>query len=848
MSIQSKEFSQKVIFGAATIIVCVFAAVFYQHFLFGKCYGWDDLLYGYYPVSDCLASSLSSGSFPFWFRGTRSGIPGYTDLGMSAFYPPAWLLAFFVDHAGRLSVSAYQWYLVAHVVLGGILIFILLRQNKISFPAAIVGSCICSFGATISLHLIHANMLITCSWFPLQLYFVKKMRDQPSFGVFLGCVFSVFLSVLGGYPQVVVYNAYFLIAYWMFLFVLKQKADGSGVSFALIGLIIREVVRCAAVFLAVVLLFSVQSIPTAENWSASHRQEFGFDQIADMSLPWYYLIHGLVPNFFGATNGDGLGIPFWGFNRDTLEFRNWHGGAWMYWEFGFYAGQLALIAIAVLAFNVRRLWEERREMVFFFAALPIVLLLMLGRYGGLFNIFYHIAPGFSMFRVPARLSCLFDFSAAVLAAVLVDALWRGRPVLRLKWPLTVLGGIYGLLFIVVLVYGGSMFKELNDPRFLQNSLTQIGVSVAIFAAMALLLVGIKRFAEWDSEFEQKPVKSAKKRGLSYAGSGRNNSSFSFFCSKFVSSGFQKAPDAAVGNPVRSWKALVLVWVLIGVAFLDLYLAFHKFHQGRVSPDDYYADRNGLMAQMDKLREQQGPFRFAQLRDGKISEEVVFPRNIGYLYPNYEALEGYILFRLKEMSAFSSITNEQARLDIQNVGVTANLDSRTRQVGLIRYTNSLPRAKFYHALRAYSDTKGIYSELDSGRLDYRREAGVLTEDCVRLGLSTATPPVNAQATVTFTPVSPEEYQIAYKTTAPGIIFISESFYPGWVADGGKRPIIKTFGAFKGVVVSEPGQGVITVRFSPWTFKVGLAISLTTLAGLIGAWLWVGRKRMRVWLKG
>jgi hypothetical protein len=35
-------------------------------------------------------------------------------------------------------------------------------------------------------------------------------------------------------------------------------------------------------------------------------------------------------------------------------------------------------------------------------------------------------------------------------------------------------------------------------------------------------------------------------------------------------------------------------------------------------------------------------------------------------------------------------------------------------------------------------------------------------------------------------------------------------------------------------------VITVRFSPWTFKVGAAISLTTLAGLIGAWVWCGRK--------
>jgi hypothetical protein len=275
-----------------------------------------------------------------------------------------------------------------------------------------------------------------------------------------------------------------------------------------------------------------------------------------------------------------------------------------------------------------------------------------------------------------------------------------------------------------------------------------------------------------------------------------------------------------------------------LVFVDLYLATHKFHQGKVNPEEYYADRGGLISQMKKLRAQEGPFRIAQLRNGAISEEVIFPRNIGYLYPGYEALEGYAVFNMKEYNSFVGLTNTQARLDIQNVGIIAYPDMRSRRVEVKRYTNSLPRAKFYHSVRSYADTKAIYADLDAGRLDYRREVGVLAEDCSRFGLACDSGSTNAIARVSFAEVSPEEYRIEYTTTTPGVIFVSENFYPGWEANAGQYPMIRAFGAFKGIVVKEPGHGVITVKFSPRSFRLGLAITLTTLLVLLGVWLWMG----------
>jgi len=56
----------------------------------------------------------------------------------------------------------------------------------------------------------------------------------------------------------------------------------------------------------------------------------------------------------------------------------------------------------------------------------------------------------------------------------------------------------------------------------------------------------------------------------------------------------------------------------------------------------------------------------------------------------------------------------------------------------------------------------------------------------------------------------------------------SIQDGWRMDASCR-LSRAFGAFKGIVVREAGKGVITVKFSPWTFKVGLMISLATLWG-------------------
>ena len=789
----------------SSLIVCAvfisLVGIFYAPLLTGSGFLWEDLLFYSYPSANYLAAAFHEWRFPLWISGMQNGVPFYTNLNLTAFYPPLWVLAI-VSPGGQVTVLQYQFYLVIHYVVAGIFIWLLLREHRIHPVASLTGMVVFVFSGFFSLHVIHANVITAFLWLPLQCLFAKRIVDCPCrWGNYAGFIVATLISFFAGFPQVIMYDSYFVLAYWVFIYIQKEIAVPGWSMGRLSPGIIRQFLLAALLFLLAAMLGAAQFVPVAENWSLSYRQELGFDVIADMSMPWSRLILGVVPDFFGASNGDGSGVPFWGFNRDTIEFGKWNAGYWMYWDFGFYAGQIALIAMAVALFNFRKFFREKREFLFFMTAIPVVLLLMTGRYGKLYDLFYYIAPGFSMFRSPPRVGCLFELCAAVLAAGLMDMLLKGKEELNLKRPCFMLGAGYCALFLWVLILGSTVFPELKDERLMKHALGQTSQCFAFFLGAALLLMWLRTRTK-----------------------------------------IRKQTDLNTWFSSSNWKVLLLSAGVALLAFSDLYLAFHRVQSGKTDPADYYADKNGLISQMQKLRQQQGPFRFAQLRDGKINEEVVFPRNMGYMHPGYEALEGYILFNLKGFTVFHTITNQRALLDIQNVGVIANSDSRTRQVSLSQYTNSLPRAKFYHDIRAYSDAKALCTDLDSGRLDYRSTLGILEDECAKYRISTSTPPLQASAQIHFTPVSSDEYRISYQTTAPGVIFVSESYYPGWQADGGRYPVIHAFGPFKGIVIREAGSGVITVKFSPRTLWLGLTISGVTL-GLLLATLVVFVRRAR-----
>ncbi len=78
--------------------------------------------------------------------------------------------------------------------------------------------------------------------------------------------------------------------------------------------------------------------------------------------------------------------------------------------------------------------------------------------------------------------------------------------------------------------------------------------------------------------------------------------------------------------------------------------------------------------------------------------------------------------------------------------------------------------------------------------------------------------------------PNEVSIRAVMACRGMVILTDSWYPGWVAsvDGRAVRIEKAYGAFRGVVV-EAGDHTIEMKYRPWSVFVGAA--MTVVAALI-----------------
>jgi hypothetical protein len=90
---------------------------------------------------------------------------------------------------------------------------------------------------------------------------------------------------------------------------------------------------------------------------------------------------------------------------------------------------------------------------------------------------------------------------------------------------------------------------------------------------------------------------------------------------------------------------------------------------------------------------------------------------------------------------------------------------------------------------------------------------------------------------------EKIVIAVHQERPGILVVSDVYYPGWNAyvDGNPAPLFPADYAFRGVYL-EPGDHTVTMTYEPESFRNGAIISLVT-ALILGAGYVISRRRHR-----
>ena len=356
-------------------------------------------------------------SFPFWNPSLMCGVPLIAEIQSGLFYPPNIVFRIFpIGVATNISLFIHLYLLALSTYSYG-------RQIHFSRAGATIAAAVFCFCGPVFLRLFigHHSDLYTIAWIPAVFLIVNRIGHSPGPRNFIYLGLVLCLQFLAGHPQYLFYTIFFAWSY--LLFVTRHLLHRS---------LFRNWVLCNAGFFfsicIAVLIALPQIIPVYEMLSLSPRMSLGIRDVAQFSFPPQNLLTFLTPLIFG----DGVKISYW--------------GLYNLWEMCAYCGTMSLILSIVAIKN----FKKQKHIVFFLFSAVFAVVLALGEHTPLFKLFYHIIPGFKMFRGHSKVHIFCCFAIALLAGIGFDTLQdiARRRSRRFFWPL--MGGV-ALSFILLML-------------------------------------------------------------------------------------------------------------------------------------------------------------------------------------------------------------------------------------------------------------------------------------------------------------------------------------------------------------------------------------------------------------
>jgi hypothetical protein len=155
------------------------------------------------------------------------------------------------------------------------------------------------------------------------------------------------------------------------------------------------------------------------------------------------------------------------------------------------------------------------------------------------------------------------------------------------------------------------------------------------------------------------------------------------------------------------------------------------------------------------------------------------------------------------------------------------------VWLYEIESAVPRAYIAHKTVVERDSKTILARLSAS--EFRPLEEVILEKAASIQRVE-----NFQGEAKISRYGNQSVTIDASLNSPGILVLADSFYPGWEAyvDGERREVLRANYFFRGVVVPA-GKHQVEFRYAPYSFRLGMAVSLVSLA-LVVLLLLAGRK--------
>jgi len=351
--------------------------LFFSGLLFASEYlAQSDLLSQFHTFGSFQARELLAGRLPIWSPGSYAGFPFAADTQTAVFYPPRWITILL---SAPYSFSYYAMELegLLHIWLLGIFTYFLAFNITENRWASLFAAIAFGLGGYITSYpLLQLAILETMAWLPLILLLLRRsMQSHRPIGWLVAAGLLLGLSFFAGHPQTFLHISY-LAAFYYFFLTIRARWDW------------RWIIGLGVLVAGIALLFSAAAtIPALQYMQASTRSDVSYEFVAKGFLLFDYL-QLVMPGTISVWSPMYVGLP-------TLIF-------------------------VLMAWFLRRHADTstiKAEILFWTAVSGVTLLLSLGNKGILFELVYHIAPGFSLFRQQERIVSLFSLSLALLAAI-----------------------------------------------------------------------------------------------------------------------------------------------------------------------------------------------------------------------------------------------------------------------------------------------------------------------------------------------------------------------------------------------------------------------------------------------
>ncbi|MBV9329783.1 MAG: hypothetical protein JO352_39270 [Chloroflexi bacterium] len=737
---------------------------------------YDAFVY-FYPQRVFLVRSLLAGRIPLWDPDLFLGAPFLANPQTAVLYPPSWL--FLIGPVATI----YTVQLVLHAFLAAFFTYLLARHAFGLTPlAAAVGGLAYAFGGFAVGQVGHLNQISAAAWLPAVLLAYHRFAITRQVAWLALGALALGLQLLAGHPQETYMT---LIVLGIFGVVTAPWRN------------VRLLVVCGAAGAAMCILgaclAAAQLLPTLElaplsirgagvNWA---------DAVAG-SLPSYLAVRALLPPY------------------------------WIYVPYTEYLGYVGVVAVTLGLLGIVQ--GRLRPVVFGVIVAFLGVFLALGENNPLYGFVFSTVPSFDTFRVPARWLLLWEFGAAVLAAVGTD--WVGRGA-RLQWRSPT---FWVRATLVVLIVGiGLVWQAANGEAFPQRRTPLIFAAVAaatlgvcalpylgrprVAAAILLAMLGVELWAVADA------------------------------------SPFRQAPPAAFtdGETVDWFRSR-------GVTDQERLLSLARPEYVPAAEDDIRAQLSALPSDLvdtvliaQKYHDTLTPnvplqygLNTADGYDGGVLPLLRWLHLSGLLVQSPRP-DGVLLTRLDSLPSDHVLDLLGVRYLIANSGTDSRPDLQTVDFGdlsIFVRPEPVPRSLVVFGATPVADEDAALQRMAASDFDSNREV-------VLEGSATGSTPGAAAQPVTPDAVDPEHWHAHVSLAQPGYLLQREAWYPGWRArvDGAEAPVVRADSLFRAVALGA-GEHDVDIYFDSSSFKRGALLSVAAVVVIIGLLVWRPIIRTRV----